>query len=67
MMIFRKTKLERELVAHDLALICVMKDTSAITPSQVASSYARNLQLMLDECRDDVNFSSYEEELVRPC
>ena len=68
MSIFRKQKSSSELTAHDLALICVMKDASAVTPEQVAESYAKHLQIMTGAPQiESLGHDRFEEELVRPC
>lgn len=66
-MIFRNRRLDRERVAHDLALVCVMKDASAITPDQVLKAYEKHLLIMMAECKESVGPVILEEELVRPC
>lgn len=62
-----KKKVEREKLAHDLAVVCVMKDHSAITPRQIADSYKKNIKLMLEEIDNGFDFVDEDEELVRPC
>lgn len=67
MIFMKKNKSEHEQLAHDLAVICVMKDPAAITPRQIADSYKKNIRLMLNETDHGFDFTDDEEELVRPC
>lgn len=44
--IFSRTKIDREIVAHDLAIICVMRDVTAVTPHQIADTKMQCLYCM---------------------
>lgn len=55
------------LTARELALICVMRDATAITPEQVAECYYRNLKLISNAPNFQNSHEEFEDELVRPC